>query len=87
MTLLSVGPNVHDLPDAKAVEFYEKYSTGSNNGNKVYMTEDQGNMKLILKGRWMESLDKPMSVRSSHRALGDPYILLYRGILPLWLRR
>jgi beta-lactamase superfamily II metal-dependent hydrolase len=48
MTIISVGPNVHDLPDSKAMELYEKYSTGSNKGNKVYTTEDQGNMKLTL---------------------------------------
>lgn len=54
MTLISVGPNVHDLPDKKAVELYTKYSTGSNNGNKVYTTQDKGTMKLILKddGGW-----------------------------------
>ena len=54
MTIISVGPNVHDLPDDKAMELYEKYSSGSDQGNKVYTTEDQGNMKLTLKseGGW-----------------------------------
>ena len=51
MTLISVGPNVHGLPDPKAVELYEKYSTGSDQGNKVFTTQDKGNMKLVLKGR------------------------------------
>lgn len=50
MTLISVGPNVHGLPDNKAVELYEKYSSGSNRGNKVFTTEEKGNMKLVLKG-------------------------------------
>ena len=54
MTIISVGPNVHDLPDKKAIELYEKYSSGSSKGNKVYTTEEKGNMKLILKkeGGW-----------------------------------
>lgn len=50
MTLISVGPNVHGLPDKKAVELYEKYSTGWNQGNKVFTTEEKGNMKLVLQG-------------------------------------
>lgn len=50
MTLISVGPNVHGLPDKKAVELYAKYSSGSNQGNKVFTTKDKGNMKLVLKG-------------------------------------
>jgi len=49
MTIVSVGPNVHDLPDNKAMELYEKYSSGSNKGNKVYSTEDKGSMRLSLK--------------------------------------
>ena len=54
MTLISVGPNVHGLPDPKAVELYEKYSSGSKKGSKVFTTEDKGNMKLTLKndGGW-----------------------------------
>jgi beta-lactamase superfamily II metal-dependent hydrolase len=54
MTLVSVGPNTQDLPDDKAMELYEKYSSGSDKGNKVYTTEDKGNMKLVLKddGGW-----------------------------------
>ena len=54
MTLISVGPNVNDLPDAKAVELYRKYSVGSNKGNKVFATQDKGTMKLVLeeKGGW-----------------------------------
>ena len=50
MTLISVGPNPHGLPDPKAVELYEEYSTGSDNGNKIHRTDQKGNMKLTLKG-------------------------------------
>jgi beta-lactamase superfamily II metal-dependent hydrolase len=49
MTLISVGPNVHDLPDKKAVELCTKYSSGSDKGNKVYTTEEKGNIKVQLK--------------------------------------
>jgi len=50
MTLISVGPNVHGLPNKKAVELYAKHSTGSNQGHKVFTTEEKGNMKLVLQG-------------------------------------
>lgn len=54
MTIISVGPNVHDLPNNKAVELYEKYSSGSSQGNKVFTTETKGTMRLELKdeGGW-----------------------------------
>jgi beta-lactamase superfamily II metal-dependent hydrolase len=54
MTLVSVGPNQHGLPDSKAIELYEKHSSGSSAGNKLYTTEHKGTMKLILKetGGW-----------------------------------
>jgi beta-lactamase superfamily II metal-dependent hydrolase len=54
MTIVSAGPNVHDLPDKKAIELYAKYSTGSKRGNKVFTTEEKGNMKLLLQadGAW-----------------------------------
>jgi len=60
MTLVSVGPNQHGLPDKKAIELYEKYSNGSNAGNKVYTTEDKNNMKIILKddGGWSLSVNQ-----------------------------
>lgn len=60
MTLISVGPNVHELPDKKAVELYTKYSLGSNQGNKVFTTEDKGTMKLELKddGGWSLSTNQ-----------------------------
>jgi beta-lactamase superfamily II metal-dependent hydrolase len=49
MTIISVGDNAHGHPDKKALELYEKYSTGSNQGNKVFTTQDKGTMKLTLK--------------------------------------
>jgi beta-lactamase superfamily II metal-dependent hydrolase len=54
MTLISVGTNVHGLPDAKAKELYGLYTTGSAQGNKIFTTQRQGNMKLLLKaeGGW-----------------------------------
>lgn len=54
MTIVSVGPNVNELPDLKAMELYEKYSKGSETGNKVYTAEEKGTMKLRLKdeGGW-----------------------------------
>jgi len=54
MTLVTVGPNQHALPDDKAIELYEKYSTGSAKGNKVFTTEKKNNMLIQLKedGGW-----------------------------------
>jgi beta-lactamase superfamily II metal-dependent hydrolase len=54
MTLISVGPNPHGLPDYNAVELYKKHSSGSNKGNKVYTTSEKKNMKIYLKdnGGW-----------------------------------
>ena len=54
MTLISVGPNQHGLPDAKAIDLYAKYSTGSNQGHKVWTTEEKKNMLIQLKpeGGW-----------------------------------
>lgn len=54
MTLISVGPNVHELPDNSAVNLYKKHSRGSDKGNKVYRTDQQGTMKLTVKseGGW-----------------------------------
>jgi len=49
MVIISVGPNTHDHPKAKALEFYEKYATGTNNGNKIARTDKKGTMKLTLK--------------------------------------
>lgn len=50
MTVVSVGANVSDLPADKALELYAKYSSGPDKDNEVYRTDEQGNMKLVLKG-------------------------------------
>jgi len=54
MTLVSVCLNVNNLSDSNAMKLYEKYSTGSDQGNKVFTTQDRGTMKLTLKdeGGW-----------------------------------
>lgn len=54
MTIVSVGPNSYDHPNATALRLYRQYSTGSNKGNKVYRTDQQHTMKLTLKagGGW-----------------------------------
>jgi beta-lactamase superfamily II metal-dependent hydrolase len=54
MTIISVGDNPHGHPDKKALELYEKYSRGSDKGNKVFRTDINGNMRLELKdnGSW-----------------------------------
>ena len=49
MTIVSVGDNPHGHPDEKAMGFYTDYSKGSNEGNKVYTTKDQGTIRLTLK--------------------------------------
>jgi len=48
MTVVSVGKNSHGHPKAEALKFYEKYSTGSNKGNKVFRTDTNGTLKLTL---------------------------------------
>jgi len=54
MSIVSVGPNTHGHPNTEALGFYEKYSTGANNGDKVARTDKKGTMKLTLKteGGW-----------------------------------
>ena len=54
MTLVSVGSNSHGHPSETALNYYRKYSTGSDKGNKVYRTDTKGTMKLKLKsgGGW-----------------------------------
>lgn len=54
MSIISVGDNPHGHPDKKALELYEKYSKGSDKGNKVFRTDVNGNMKLELNdnGNW-----------------------------------
>ena len=54
MTIVSVGHNNYGHPDATALRLYEKHSSGSNRGNKVFRTDRRGTMKLTLKtgGGW-----------------------------------
>lgn len=58
MTIVSVGPNSHGHPNDVALRYYRKYSTGSDEGNKVYRTDVKGTMKLTLKsgGGWSLSI-------------------------------
>lgn len=55
ITIISVGENPHGHPDKKALEMYEKYSSGSDKGNKIFRTDSHGNIKLKLKGggKWV----------------------------------
>ena len=55
MTVISVGANSHGHPDANALKFYEKYTSGSAQGNKIYRTDEKGSIKLVLKdeGGWV----------------------------------
>lgn len=55
MTFISVGENQWNLPDDPAIKLYEKYSRGSNKGNKVFTTENKGHIKFELKdtGTWI----------------------------------
>ena len=53
MTVISVGPNNYGHPDATALRLYERFSKGSNRGNKVIRTDQKGTIKLELKaGGW-----------------------------------
>lgn len=54
MTIVSVGENSYGQPDRKALEMYEEFSRGSNKGNKVFRTDQEGNMYVHLKdeGGW-----------------------------------
>lgn len=60
MTIISVGENPHGHPDKEAIKLYEKYSNGSDKGNKVFRTDIRGNIKLELKddGKWILTSDK-----------------------------
>jgi len=55
-TIISVGDNSHGHPDEQALKYYKKYTTGSNQGNKVFTTKNNGNMHLELKGNGNWSL-------------------------------
>ncbi len=48
VTIISVGTNVHNLPDDKAIELYKKHSNGTDRGDKVYRTDYHGNIYVEL---------------------------------------
>lgn len=54
MTIVSVGSNSYGLPDDNSMKLYEEYSSGSSKNNKVYTTQDKGNLRLTFKedGGW-----------------------------------
>jgi len=60
MTVISVGPNRHGHPEPKALEFYERYSTGSNRRRKICRTDHHGTIRLELKdaGGWSLKRDQ-----------------------------
>ena len=50
MVVVPVGKNnPHGHPDSKALELYRTYATGSSTGRKIFRTDQQHTMKLILK--------------------------------------
>ncbi|MDP3780366.1 MAG: hypothetical protein Q8Q69_04155 [Nitrosopumilaceae archaeon] len=49
-TIISVGENPHGLPDEQALKYYEKYTSGSNQGTKIMRTDKHKNILLELKG-------------------------------------
>ena len=49
MTIVSVGENPHGHPDPTALKLYAKYSTGSNKGNKLVRTDEDGVIRVTLK--------------------------------------
>ncbi len=51
MTIVSVGPNVHDHPDRTAMMQYEYYSRGSVEDHRVWRTDRDGTMRLELSDR------------------------------------
>jgi competence protein ComEC len=60
MTVISVGQNNHGHPNQIAIDLYERYSKGSNKGNKIRRTDAHGTIKLILKddGGWALLIDQ-----------------------------
>ena len=58
MSIVSVGPNNYGHPDPAALRLYEKNSSGSKQGNKVFRTDKQGTMKLIFDSNGSWSLNK-----------------------------
>ena len=49
LTVISVGLNSYDHPDPNAVKWYTEHSNGLDNGDKLYRTDRQHTVKLILR--------------------------------------
>ena len=54
ITILSVGKNQYDLPDKDAIDIYTRNSKGSSKGNKIFRTDESGNIYIELEdnGNW-----------------------------------
>lgn len=65
MTIISVGSNGYGHPDKKAIELYMKHSTGSDIGSKIVRTDENGNIRAVLKtgGGWSLTKDKTEKVK------------------------
>ncbi len=48
VTIISVGKNVHDLPNEKAVTLYRNHSNGTDKGSKIFRTDHHGNIIVEL---------------------------------------
>ena len=48
LTVVSVGPNNYGHPDPNALKLYTQFSKGMSGGAKVWRTDQQHNMKLVL---------------------------------------
>lgn len=58
-TIISVGEgNPHGHPDSVAVAYYERYTSGSNQGDKIFTTQKHGNIKLELIGNGSWKIDR-----------------------------
>ncbi len=48
VVIVSVGENPYGHPDKEALRLYKEYSSGSKQGDKLYRTDRQGTMKLVI---------------------------------------
>jgi beta-lactamase superfamily II metal-dependent hydrolase len=48
VTIISTGPNSHGHPDKKALEFYERHSSGCSNGLKILRTDLNGTIRAEI---------------------------------------
>jgi beta-lactamase superfamily II metal-dependent hydrolase len=47
-TIISTGPNQHGHPEKKAVEFYERHTTGCSNGVKIFRTDNHRTIRVEI---------------------------------------